>query len=430
VIRKAPNDLDGASFSVQEAIAPATAVVLKVPALNSGVYRFVVQDSTSGLVYPSGTLAAQDTSFFIVDNNQPTRRLNVIATAIPNDTTYAVAFPAGGTAVLANATQTLAGKTIALGSNTVSGTKAQLNTAVTDDNVAFLGSANQFSMAQTLDAGLSVSSGTGFYASLNTANLSTDREYRPPNAAGTLVLNDNAAPLDNKTIRVTNAIKAADNTFRVVDEGDTTKTVAWSLGGATAGADLTIAWSGAADRTLTMPITTTTLAGLGVTQTFTGVNTFGDVNVVGALALEGPTNAASIDNSGDAASVSTLPTDDGVLTTSVNRLNLTAQSAGISATALNDVAGLYAIHYEMTCTTADVTAGSITFDVIATGDGGAQTVSSASLPLTTAAISATNPVRGTIVRYLASGNLQYSVTVTGAVNAARYALRARVVLAE
>jgi hypothetical protein len=56
----------------------------------------------------------------------------------------------GGTAVTLNGIQTLTNKTIALGSNTISGTKAQFDTACTDDNFAYLGTAQTFTATQTL----------------------------------------------------------------------------------------------------------------------------------------------------------------------------------------------------------------------------------------------------------------------------------------
>lgn len=65
-----------------------------------------------------------------------------------------------------------------------------------------------------------------------------------------------------------------DTTIKIVDDADSTKTLAWSLGGASASADLTLAWAGTADRTVTYPDSTTTLAGLGTTQTWTGTNLF------------------------------------------------------------------------------------------------------------------------------------------------------------
>lgn len=52
-------------------------------------------------------------------------------------------------AVMTDATQTITNKTIALGSNTVSGTKAQFDTACTDDNFAYLATANTFTATNT-----------------------------------------------------------------------------------------------------------------------------------------------------------------------------------------------------------------------------------------------------------------------------------------
>lgn len=47
--------------------------------------------------------------------------------------------------------QTLTNKTFALGSNTLSGTKAQFDTAVTDDNFAYVGTANTFTTNQVVE---------------------------------------------------------------------------------------------------------------------------------------------------------------------------------------------------------------------------------------------------------------------------------------
>lgn len=73
-----------------------------------------------------------------------------------------------------------------------------------------------------------------------------------------------------------------DNSFKLVDNGDTTKTAVVSLGGASAGADLTLEWSGTADRTVTLPDTTGTLAVLGKNQTWTGFQSFGsNISITG-----------------------------------------------------------------------------------------------------------------------------------------------------
>lgn len=65
-----------------------------------------------------------------------------------------------------------------------------------------------------------------------------------------------------------------DTTFKVVDDADASKTLVFSLGGATANADLTLAWSGTVDRAVTIPDATTTLAGIDVAQQFTATQTF------------------------------------------------------------------------------------------------------------------------------------------------------------
>lgn len=77
------------------------------------------------------------------------------ATTITITGTTALTLPTSGT-VLSTASA------ISLGTNTVTGTLAQFNTACTDDNFAFLGTANTFTLAQTISATtVSTSSITG-----------------------------------------------------------------------------------------------------------------------------------------------------------------------------------------------------------------------------------------------------------------------------
>ena len=263
---------------------------------------------------------------------------------------------AGATFTFNAIAATLTNKTVALGSNTVSGTKAQFDTAVTDDNFAYLATAQTFTAKQTFQATgtgtvkVAVKGVVGQAANLQEWQLSTGAIKGYIDAGG-----------------------AANFSSYNVDDG-----------------------SGNTGSILV------TDASLGPAAYIPSAA------VVGAMALVGQGA-------------------DPPASTHIGRVNRTAQAAVVAATNITNAtsAGVYAIHYEMTCTTGDATAGTLTFDVIATGDGGAQTVSSAALPLTTATLSATNPVRGSVVRYLASGNITYSTTVTGAVNAARYALRAR-----
>jgi hypothetical protein len=114
-----------------------------------------------------------------------------------------------------------------------------------------------------------------------------DRTVTFPNATGTLSLTS-----DIDVVRTWATLQTfKDTTFKVVDDGDSTKTAVFSLGGASAGADLTLEWAGTADRTITFPDVTTKLAALenAVAQTWTSQNVI-DVGAGGTLTyLGGPT---------------------------------------------------------------------------------------------------------------------------------------------
>lgn len=76
--------------------------------------------------------------------------ITVQATATASGTLVLPATGTSDTVVARSTTDTLSNKTIALGSNTVSGTKANFDTACTDDNFAYVGTANAFTAAQTI----------------------------------------------------------------------------------------------------------------------------------------------------------------------------------------------------------------------------------------------------------------------------------------
>ena len=123
---------------------------------------------------------------------------------------------------------------------------------------------------------------------------STTRTYTFPDANGTLALTT-----DIDTARTWQTLQTfKDTTFKLVDDGDATKTAVVSLGGATAGADLilalsstadrtltfslagtagndlTLAWTGTADQVITIPDGTATLAALELANVFTSTNVF------------------------------------------------------------------------------------------------------------------------------------------------------------
>lgn len=108
----------------------------------------------------------------------------------------------GVNVVTASSTDTLTNKSIALGSNTVTGNKAQFDTAVTDDNFAYTGTANSFTANQTVTGTLKAQAaatqdavvlqgragGTSTRAvTITPASLTDNRTLTLPDATGTVV---------------------------------------------------------------------------------------------------------------------------------------------------------------------------------------------------------------------------------------------------
>lgn len=152
-------------------------------------------------------------------------------------------------------TETLTNKTIALGSNTISGTTAQFNTALTDGDFATLAGTETLTN-KTIALGSNTVSGTT--AQFNTAL--TDNDFAT--LAGT-------ETLTNKTIGNTNTITLKDTLFTLQDDGDTTKQVVFQLSGLTTGTT----------RTITVPDASLTLVGTTITQTLQN-KTLDNTNVV------------------------------------------------------------------------------------------------------------------------------------------------------
>jgi hypothetical protein len=105
-----------------------------------------------------------------------------------------------GTTVDVSTAQTLTSKTLALGSNTISGTLAEFNTALTDADFATLAGSETFSnktLTSPLISGLSItdssiifegSSADEFETTLTVTNPTADRTITIPNATGTIAL--------------------------------------------------------------------------------------------------------------------------------------------------------------------------------------------------------------------------------------------------
>lgn len=103
-------------------------------------------------------------------------------------------------------------------------------------------------------------------------------------------------------------------------------------------------------------------------------------------------------------------------------VNATAQAAAIGATTLYTppAAGYYVVHYTLEDTTADVTAGTIQFQVNYTDDIGATNQTGAALAMT-----ATGRDRGSFQIWSNSGAITYQTNLVGIFGTARYALRVR-----
>jgi len=104
-----------------------------------------------------------------------------IGSAIVADRTITLPLlAADDTVVMETFGQTLTNKTVALGSNSISGTKAQFDTAVTDDNFAYIGQANVFTANQEI-------SRTGGGANLSTLIINRPEVVIDDSAIGELI---------------------------------------------------------------------------------------------------------------------------------------------------------------------------------------------------------------------------------------------------
>lgn len=105
------------------------------------------------------------------------------------------------------------------------------------------------------------------------------------------------------------------------DSSDNSKALKFALSGATTGTATTLTASQTADRTITLPNSTTTLAGLGVAQTFTAAQTFtgGLTASAGTVSLTSPT-------------MTTATVSSGGLTVTAGGLKVTAGGIGVGIT--------------------------------------------------------------------------------------------------
>lgn len=125
---------------------------------------------------------------------------------------------------LADETQTFSNKTIALGSNTVSGTLAQLNTAITDADIARTDAANTFTGVQTFSTPIAATSIATMTSTVGgavptppnntTTFLRGDGTFASPSGSGDMVLASSQTNSGLKTfLDATLGLRNVANTF-------------------------------------------------------------------------------------------------------------------------------------------------------------------------------------------------------------------------
>lgn len=121
-------------------------------------------------------------------------------------------------------------------------------------------------------------------------------------SSGTILTSSGSAPQWSTNAAVVDVARSwttlqtfPDNTFKIVGSASANRTLVFEVDGASANADCVIAWVGTADRTITLPDATTTLAGLAIGQTFTKPQTMqADNSANVSLTVFGAASASGI----------------------------------------------------------------------------------------------------------------------------------------
>jgi hypothetical protein len=185
-------------------------------------------------------------------------------------------FPdATGTIVLDSTTQTLTNKTIAFGSNTVSGTLAEFNTAVTDANLVSLDGSETLTNKTLTSPVISTITNSGTLTlptSTGTIALTTDIPAGVVTESGTQTLT-------NKTLTspVVSGLTLSDSS--IVIEGSSANDFETTL----------TVTDPTADRTITLPDVTGTVVTTGNLSAITSVGTLASLTVTGDLTVNGTT---------------------------------------------------------------------------------------------------------------------------------------------
>lgn len=111
----------------------------------------------------------------------------------------------------------------------------------------------------------------------------------------------------------------------------------------------------------------------------------------------------------------------------LGKVDLTGQTANIATTNLSSTppTGVYAVEVYLQCTTADLTAGSLTVTIGWTDDVGATTDATAIMGFGLGTTGRTRAVYAPL--RVASGDLTYAVAITGSYGTAQYAIHVRTI---
>jgi hypothetical protein len=247
-----------------------------------------VGDMLLGTIQTVTALKTFNTGTFALRNPANTFSYNFLGSAIAADRTVTLPLLTGtDTFVFNDFAATLTNKTIAFGSNTVSGTKAQFNTAVTDGDIVFLDSVDTITGVKTM-SGLNVikvaqngftlrNPANTFDYTFQTAAIAAARTITLPLLTGNDVMVTEAftQTLTNKTLGSGTVYNGGVISGQYGGTGVANTGFTITLGGnlATTGAfNTTFAVSGS--NTITFPNAAITVARIDAAQTFTGVQTF------------------------------------------------------------------------------------------------------------------------------------------------------------
>ena len=187
----------------------------------------------------SDAVVAKANGFRVIDNTDTTKQVAFDASGIATSTTRTLTVPnASDTLVLLAESQTLTNKTLAFGSNTISGTLAQFNTAVSDATLVST-TGSETLTNKTIVLGNNTVSGALANGITATTQSASDNSTKVATTAY----------VDNQvTAGAVNEF--ADNVFRVKDNSDASKKLAFECSGI----------SGSTTRTMTVPNTDGTIS--------------------------------------------------------------------------------------------------------------------------------------------------------------------------